>query len=114
MPHWREMTDSDWLRAFDLQGRDCTVTIERVEAGELVGEKGRKTKKPVAFFAGKSKPLALNATNCKTIARMYGTKTEGWHGKRITLFCSVTTKDGEETPCIRIRPEVPQDKAKQS
>lgn len=104
MPHWREMTDSDWLRAFDLQGKDVTVTVEKVVAGEVTGEKGKKSKKPVVFFVGKKKPLAMNSTNCKTVARMYGNNTEQWIGKSITLYTATTQKDGEEMPCIRIRP----------
>ncbi len=104
MPHWREMTESDWLRAFDLQGRDVTVTIEKVVAGEVTGEKGKKSKKPVLYFKGKNKPLAANATNCKTIARMYGNDTNAWLGKAITLYTAMTQKDGEEMPCIRVRP----------
>ncbi len=98
------MTDSDWLRAYDLQGKDYTVTIEKVVAGEVTGEKGKKTKKPVLFFKGAKKPLAANATNCKTIARMYGNDTSAWVGKAITLFVSTTQKDGEEMECIRVRP----------
>lgn len=107
MPHWREMTDSDWLRAFDLQGRDVTVIIEKIDPGEVTGEGGKKSRKPVAHFKSKTKPLALNATNCKTIARMYGNKTEEWLGKAITLYPTVTQKGGEETPCIRVRPSAP-------
>lgn len=104
MPHWRSMQDSDWLRAYDLQGKDYTVTIEKVVAGEVTGEGGIKSKKPVAFFKGAKKPLALCATNCKTIARMYGNDTVEWVGKQITLFCTTTrAKSGEETECIRIR-----------
>ncbi len=105
--HWRAMTDSDWLRAYDLQGKDYTVTIEKVVAGEVTGEKGKKTKKPVLFFRGAKKPLAANATNCKTIARMYGNDTGAWVGKAVTLYVAMTSKDGEEMECIRIRPSVP-------
>ncbi len=104
MPHWREMTESDWLRAFDLQGRDVTVTIEKVVPGEVTGEGGKKSKRPVVYFKGKNKPLALNATNCKTIARMFGNETNAWAGKAITLYPTVTQKGGEETPCLRVRP----------
>lgn len=110
MPHWRSMQDSDWLRAYDLQGKDYTVTIDKVVAGEVTGEKGKKSKKPVAFFRGAKKPLALNSTNCKTVARMYGTDTDQWVGKQITLFVSTTQKDGEELECIRIRPAIPRGK----
>lgn len=107
MAHWRSMTDSDWLRAYDLQGKDFTVTIDRVVAGEVTGEKGKVTRKPVLYFRGAKKPLAANSTNCRTIARMYGNDCDAWAGKQVTLFVSTTKKDGEEMECIRIRPVVP-------
>lgn len=113
MAHYKTMYDqSDLLFAFDLHGRDVTVTIERVYSGELVGEKGRKTRKPFLQFARTKKRLALNRTNGKTIAGMYGTDTDKWVGKSITLF-PTTTKDasGETVECIRIKPTVPRGKA---
>jgi hypothetical protein len=75
--------------------------------GTVVGEGGKKSKKPVLFFEGKDKPLAIGATIGKTIQAMYGPKTEGWVGKRITLFTSTThSTGGEEVECIRVRPQI--------
>ena len=107
MPHWKSMMDRDFIFAFDLNGRDVTVEISRVEAGSLTGQGGRKAKKPVVYFAGKEKGLALNATNCKTIASLYGNYTEKWIGKSITLYPTTTQMGGETMECIRIRPAVP-------
>lgn len=107
MPHWRKFTDRDWLYSEDLDGRDVTVTIDTVTQGELIGEGGRKTRKPRVTFRGAKKPLALNATNAKTIATLYGNRTEGWIGKAITLYTSTTQYGGQETECIRVRPMVP-------
>lgn len=112
MPHWKSMLDRDYIYAFDLQGRDVTVTIDRVVAGTLVGDGGRKSKKPVCYFVGKEKPLALNSTNCKTIAALYGNDVENWKGKRITLYPTVTQFGGEERECIRVRPQAPTGKGK--
>jgi hypothetical protein len=107
MPHWKSMMDRDYIFAFDLQGQDVTVTIARVTAGELVSQGGRKAKKPVCFFEGKEKGLALNATNCKTIAALYGNDTDGWRGKKVTLYPTTTSMGGETVECIRIRPGQP-------
>ena len=107
MPHWKSMTDRDYVYAFDLQGKDTVVTIERVTAGELTAAGGRKSKKPLCYFKGKQKPLAMNATNCKTVAALFGNLTEDWVGKKITLYPTTTTMAGVECECIRIRPQVP-------
>lgn len=107
MPHWRTLTDSKWLIAAHLLGKDVTVTIEKVIAGEVIGEAGRTAKKPVVYFRGKKLPLALANTNAKTIAGMYGNNTEGWLGKRITLYPTTTKLGGDMVECIRIRPTIP-------
>ncbi len=109
MAHWKSMTDHRYLCAGDLNGRDVTVTISKVEAGTLEGEKGRKAKKPFCYFKGSEKPLALNVTNCKTLTRLFGSpNTDDWQGKRITLFPTMTQgPTGEEVECVRIRPKIP-------
>lgn len=107
------MMDRDYLFAFDLQGKDCTVTIERVTGGEIKGTGGKKSKKPLCYFreSKDKRPLGLNSTNCKTIAVMYGNDTAEWVGKRVTLYPTTTNFGGETVDCIRVRPGIPGDKA---
>jgi hypothetical protein len=78
-----------------------------VHGGELVGPGGKKSKKPLCYFRNVPKPLGLNATNCKTIAALYGNDTDGWVGKRITLYPTTTQMGGETVECVRVRPRVP-------
>lgn len=107
MPDYRTMFDKEHLGAWDLQGRDVTVTIADVKAGQLVGEGGKKAKKPIIRFEGKEKTFACNVTNAKAIAGMYGNDTTKWVGQRITLFPTVTQFGGEQKECIRVRPSKP-------
>ncbi len=107
---YRAMFDREHLGAWDLGTRDATVVIARVRAGELVGEGGRKTKKPIIAFEGKEKTFAANKTNCKIIAGLYGTDTRNWIGKRITLYATTTEMAGTRVDCIRVRPQVPSNK----
>jgi hypothetical protein len=107
--HWKSMIDRDFIYAFDLGGRDVVVTIAKVIAGELTGPGGRKAKKPVVYFEGKSRGLALNSTNAKTIAAMYGSYVEEWIGKRVTLYPTTTMMGAETVECVRIRPSVPKE-----
>lgn len=109
--HYKKMfDDKEHLYAFDLDGREVTAQIERVTAGEISGEQGRKSKKPVVSFVGKAKKLALNKTNGKTIASLYGSDTDGWAGKWITMYPTTTNFGGETVECIRVRNQVPQAK----
>lgn len=110
---YRSLYDKDYIGAWDLKDRDVTVTISKVAGGTLVGLGGRKAKKPVVFMRGTEKGFALNATNGKTIAAMYGNHVESWVGKRITLYKSMTRNpngDGD-VECIRVRPAIPAAKA---
>ena len=108
----RAMFQKDYLYSFHLDGRDCTVTIKKVAQGAVPGRdkatgKETKTKKPLVYFEGKEKPLALNITNVKTIGGMYGFKAADWVGKRITLFPTTCEAFGKTEDCIRVRPKIP-------
>lgn len=108
MTDYRTMFDKDFIGAWSLpDGKDVTVTISKVTGGTLTGVGGRKTRKPVLYMVGTDKGLALNATNSKTIAALYGNHVEEWSGKRVTLFKSMTQFGSEQMECIRIRPKIP-------
>lgn len=111
MDYRRMYDDSEMLYAYDLEaagGRDVVVVISKVYAGELTGEKGRKSKKPFVQFEGRDKKLALNKTNGKAIATMYGKDTAQWPGKPIAIYATTTEYNGEQRDCIRIRPRAPE------
>ncbi len=111
---YRKLYGKEWVGAWDLEdGKDKTVTITAVAGGELTSIGGRKSKKPCLSIKGTEKKLAINSTNGKTIAAMYGKFIEDWVGKRITLYKSSTrSPDGDgEVECVRIRPQAPAAKA---
>jgi len=110
MPDYRKLLDKKYVGAWDLEGRDVTLTITRVEAAKIKSQRGEE-QKPVIWFKGTAKALIANVTNCKTIAAMYGNKTEDWIGKRITLYATTTNAEGgKEVECVRIRPGIPRGK----
>jgi hypothetical protein len=118
LPHWRNMMSSDKLHAADLMGKDATVVIETVKQGEYpdLVDSSKKILKPDLYFKGKKKPLGLNSTNARAIAKLLGSpNTEQWVGKAITLYPTVTRAFGEEHECIRIRNRLPnQQQSKQA
>ena len=87
-----------YLKAADLQGRSVQVIIDRVEM-ETVGDK----QKPVLYFQGKVKGLALNKTNSNTVAECYGYETDDWHGKTVMLTEVMVDFQGRTVPAIRVR-----------
>jgi len=109
--HYRALFDAGkYLGAWHLPAdRDAVVIIESVSGAVL--EAGTvKTKKPVVRMKGKQLLFALNKTNAKTIARMYGPDVDKWAGKAIALYVG-TTRDPStgdtDCPCIRVRPKKP-------
>lgn len=111
MPDVRKLFDKAYIYAYDLEGRDVTVTIERVAGGTLIGTGGKSNKKPIVFFKGTEKGLALNITNARTIAGLYGGfDSEAWIGKKITLYATTTTFGAQTVDCIRIRNVIPKGK----
>jgi hypothetical protein len=92
-----------FLKAADLQGREVTVTIDRVELVEL--DDGKKL---CLHFKGKDKGLLLNKTNSVNVASMYGPQTDGWLGKPVTIGTSWVDFQGKSVEALRIRPRAPQ------
>lgn len=108
MPHYKFMFDDNgMLYAHNLKGKDATLTIKRVAAGKVIGEKARETKKPIVEFEETDRKFVLNKTNGKIIAAMYGTDADKWTGKRVTLYPTTTNMGGEVVECIRARQTVP-------
>lgn len=110
--HWKRLINPDYIGAYALnEGEDLTVRIEFVQVEEITGTGGKKELCTVAHLVDQ-KPMILNVTNSKSIAKLYGPYIEDWAGKLVTLFASTTRLAGETVECLRIRPKVAERKAK--
>lgn len=108
--HIETLVEKDYLGAWDVEGRDYTMTIDRVEKKKLTMRGGKTKVVPVLTFREARKKFVLAArTNRETIAGMYGPYVEDWEGKRITIFMDPKCKSpsGGTVPGIRVRPMVP-------
>lgn len=104
--HWKRLINPDYIGVYALPpGEDMTVEIMSVGREKVVVTGGKKEDHTVLKLKGQ-KPLILNSTNSKSIARLYGPYIEDWAGKRITLYASTTKLAGETVECLRIRPNV--------
>jgi len=104
--HWKRLMNPDYIGAYSLpEGEDLTVTIDYVVREQITGTGGKKEECTVAHLV-KNKPFILNATNSKSIAKLYGVYIEDWAGKKITLYATTTRMGGETVECLRIRPKV--------
>jgi hypothetical protein len=106
LTHWKRLANPEYIGAYALEpDQDLTVTIDYVHREEVKGTGGKKEECTVAHLVNQ-KPMILNATNSKTIHKLYGPYIEEWAGKQITLFASTTRMAGETVECLRIRPTV--------
>jgi hypothetical protein len=91
---------SAFMKADDLLAGPQTVTIKDVN---LRHEFNDGSTKPVIEF-GDGKSLVCNKTNWNLIIEMYGTNTDAWLGKPLTLTRQMVDFQGKRTPAIRINP----------
>lgn len=115
MPHWRTMIEKDHLGAWDLVGPDgkpkeFTLEIARVDSKLLkTVQKPKGHRKCVVTFKGARKQFVCNTTNAQTIESLYGAETDGWVGKRVTLYqADVRDPNGRGTvKGIRVKSRAP-------
>ena len=80
------------------------MTIKGVHHLDVTSDRGTE-RKPVIVFDETDKPLILNVTNARAVARLYGADTDGWIGKAITVY-TVEVK-GKDGPQRRLRVKEP-------
>lgn len=93
-----EVYGGDSLTAANLKGREVTVVIESTEERQFT--EGNKL---VIRFQGKEKYLVCNKTNAHAIAEIYGTESNQWVGKEITLYPTRTDFRGKMVDAIRVK-----------
>lgn len=107
LTHWKKLVDPRYIGAYALpNGNDLVVTIEGVRSEEITMMQGKKEVHSIMYLKGQ-KPMILNATNSKSIHKLYGPYIEDWAGKQLTLYASTAKFGGEMVECLRIRPNVP-------
>jgi hypothetical protein len=115
--------DTDYIGAYSLdEGAEPILTIDSLWYGELTLGGGRKEPHVVVKFTEKRvpgvdevKPLILNATNRKTLKKLFGDDSAATlEGKQIQLYIDPKVRDPQDggfTEGLRIRPFKPKIKA---
>ena len=107
--HWKQMVNLDYIGAYALtDGKDLTLTIDRVVKEMVTGNNGKKEQCMVMYFKERDyKPMILNRTNAKSITALCSSPyIEDWAGHRVTLYATTTRLGGDTVECLRIRPTV--------
>lgn len=92
---------------YDISSQEITVTIKKI-VDEQVINNGQKEGCTVAYFEENCKPMILNLTNKKTLAKLYKTKDSAkLVGKRITIGYEKVKAFGKISDALRIKNVVP-------
>lgn len=110
LTHWKKMVNPKYLGSHDLfisDGKYSEVTVEitKVQVEEVIGEGNKKDNCLVAHLKG-MKPVILNRTNSKTIAKLAGSPAiERWVGVQVILTVSKVKAFGAVHDAIRVKDE---------
>jgi len=108
---FRKFMDKNFLGAWDVpDDGDLILTIDHAEQNDVKNERGSERKLTLHFRERDYKPMILNTTNAKAIAKAYGThKVEMWEGKKVAIYSAKVTAFGGTTDALRIREVPPRD-----
>lgn len=111
--HWKKLTNPNYLGAYSIEdGRDLVLTIKYVKEEQVIGTDGKKDDCVVAYFY-ENKPMILNATNMKTITKLFGTPyIEEWIGRKIQVGVENVKAFGDIVEALRVRKTLPEEVTK--
>ena len=109
--HWKKLINPDYLGAYSLDpGKDMILTIRQVTKEMVTGADGKKEECIVCYWQEEQKPMILNVTNCKMIAKLLKSPyIERWAGHRIQIGAEVVSAFGEKVEALRVRKQLPED-----
>lgn len=109
--HWKKVQgNSDYLGAWSLdEGKDLIVTIKSVGRESVNGADGKKEDCMVIHFAEAGVlPMVCNATNAKTIAKLFKSPyVDDWCGRAIQLYVDKVKAFGDVVEALRVRSFIP-------
>jgi len=107
--HYKKLFNPDYLGAYSLDpGQELVLTIKKVESRKVKNADGREDDCMVAEFKENAKPMILNKTNAKTIAKvMQSPFIEDWTGKQIQVYADKVKAFGDVVEALRVRPFYP-------
>jgi len=107
--HWKKLTNPHYIGSHDLQpGQELKITIDTVLKEMVKGSDGKEEQCIVARIKGAQKPMILNKTNCKIIAKILDTPyIEQWAGKSIIIYSAKVKAFGELVDALRVKNQKP-------
>jgi hypothetical protein len=92
---------SRFFKADDFEGERKLRIKNATE--EVLGAGAEKEKKLVVWFTNDERGLVLNKTNNCVLRGEFGDAVDGWAGKIVTVFRTMTDVRGKMVPALRVR-----------
>lgn len=108
--HWKSLTNPNYLGSYIFEdGKDIVGTVKVIRNEIVTGPGGQKEECTICHFEENMKPMILNKTNMKTMAKLFGTDyVEDWSGKKFQIYVDPKVRFGKEvTGGLRVRTKAP-------
>ena len=103
--HWKKLTNPLYIGSHDIEpGSELKIIFDTVSKEIVKGPDGKQEECIVAKLSNAKKPLILNKTNCKIIAKVLETPyIEQWKGRAVLMYVAKVKAFGEVVDAIRIK-----------
>ena len=111
--HWRKILTTDYLAGADLDDgkgghQEIVLTIAKAVREKVKDQNGNEETCLVLHWNESAKPMILNVTNSKTLAKLFKSDyIEDWAGKIVQIGTDKVRAFGEVHDALRIRPFPP-------
>jgi len=106
--HWKKAFNPNYLGAYAMDGTDKVLTIAKTATEKVKNTDGKEEEVLVLHWKEKEKPMILNKTNSKAVAKVAKSNyIEDWIGVRVSIYTSNVRAFGESVDALRIRDFAP-------
>lgn len=104
LTHWKKLTNPNYLGSYSLQpNEERIITIKKVVREQIKGMDGKTEECTIAYLENE-KPFILNATNCKTLTKVFDTPfIENWKGRQCIVYSARVKAFGEMIDALRVK-----------
>ena len=86
MPKIGEMIESKYLKQSDIGNEEVPVTVMGVKKVNVARDDEDPEYRWTVAFKDFAKPMVLNVTNLKRLAKALGDDTDDWNGRQVCLY----------------------------
>jgi hypothetical protein len=111
LTHYKKLRNPDYMGSYCMptDGSEIILTIKAVSVQQVANTEGKKSDCTVVYWQEQNwKPMILNATNSKVIAKLAKSPyIEKWIGVKVQIYTAKVKAFGDEHDALRIRTFAP-------